>query len=181
MNEIWVVSVRTSLEEVCENYGDVYAFDSFDKACEKVHSVIKEFAFSENSMFDGEGHISYLKRYIDDLEKFDDAADDFLTKSKLTEFQELLKNIFEGKSTSLDNIDRTFTVMNDGFICANVSADSLSIYGDCDGPINGYDPDIRTNMFDMNEEKDYYLYINDLLGQDYSSELYIDLKKTTIE
>ena len=36
-------------------------------------------------------------------------------------------------------------------------------------------------MFDMTEEKNYYLYINDRFGQDdNSSELYIDLIKTNL-
>jgi len=51
------------------------------------------------------------------------------------------------------------------------------MYGYDDGPCNGYDPKIATNMFDMTEEKDYYLYVDDMFGQDASSELYIDLKK----
>jgi hypothetical protein len=36
-------------------------------------------------------------------------------------------------------------------------------------------------MFDMTEEKDYYFHIDDMLGQDVSSELYIDLIKTKLE
>jgi hypothetical protein len=57
----------------------------------------------------------------------------------------------------------------------------MQLWGDCDGPINGYDPYIATNAFSMEEEKDYYIYIDDLLGQDCSSELYIDLKQVEVK
>ena len=58
----------------------------------------------------------------------------------------------------------------------------IRFYGDDDGSCNGYDPVIYTNMFDMREEKDYFMYIEDLLGQDeYASQLCIDLKKTVLK
>ena len=47
--------------------------------------------------------------------------------------------------------------------------------------INGYDPKIDTNLLYMQEEKNYYLYIDDMFRQcDWmkaSSELYMDLTK----
>ena len=61
---------------------------------------------------------------------------------------------------------------------------AINMKGHCDGPINGICPRIKTNMFDMSEEKDYILYIDDLFGglwnQECSAELYIDLNKNTI-
>lgn len=46
---------------------------------------------------------------------------------------------------------------------------------------NYIDADIAANIFSMQEEKDYFLYINDRFGQDdATSELYIDLKKVSI-
>ena len=57
----------------------------------------------------------------------------------------------------------------------------IKFYGDDDGPCNGYNPMLYTNVFDLTEEKDYFLYINDLFGQDdFTSELYIDLKKSVL-
>ena len=69
----------------------------------------------------------------------------------------------------------------DGMIALNYNGESVLCYGVDDGPFNGFDPYIATNAFSMEEEKDYFIYIDDLLGQDYSSELYIDLKKVEVK
>ena len=53
-------------------------------------------------------------------------------------------------------------------------------YGDIQGRQN--EPLLQTNMFDMREEKDYYLYINDsLINVGRYSAIYIDLQKVEIE
>ena len=129
MKNIWVLSVRTSLPELGYTPADIAvtfkAYDTFEKGRDAMRDVIKNYAYNKNSMFDGEGNITYLKKYWEEM--WDE-----------------------------EYID--------------------------DGPCNGYDPDIRTNIFSMKQEQEYYLYINDLLGQDdFSSELYIDLKKVTIQ
>ena len=72
-------------------------------------------------------------------------------------------------------------VYEDGMIALNYDGESVLCYGSDDGPCNGYDPYIATNAFSMEEEKDYYICIDDLLGQEYSSELYIDLKKVEVK
>lgn len=57
-----------------------------------------------------------------------------------------------------------------------IFSDEISFCGDDDGPCNGYAPVLRTNMFDMHGENNYFLYIDDLFGQDENtSEFYIDL------
>ena len=46
---------------------------------------------------------------------------------------------------------------------------------------NTYNPDINTNMFSMQEEKDYYMYIKDSFGQnDDPAVLFMDLKKVSV-
>ena len=69
----------------------------------------------------------------------------------------------------------------DWFIAIESNPGNILIRGEDDGPCNGYDPYIKTNIFSMKEEKDYCLYIDDLFGQDFSAELYIDLKKTEVK
>ncbi len=69
MDSIWVLSVKTSLPYVCEKVEDMktefFAFGSFEDAKQALKNKLKEFAFSENSMFDGNGNMIYLKHYLD--------------------------------------------------------------------------------------------------------------------
>ena len=131
-------------------------------------------------MFDGNGGIIELEAYCDGL---DDEYDDelgCLTARKMGLVKAALKNIFEGKDCRLGLED--VKCCADWMIAFDIKNGEIKVYGYDDGPFNGYDPRIKTNMFDMREEKDYYLYINDRLGQDdASSELYIDLIQTTLE
>lgn len=79
MKNTWVLSIRTSLPEVCESHGDlktsIYTFDSFEEARTALRKVLKKYAFSENSMFDGKGNIIYFHNYIADL-AYDDDTDE---------------------------------------------------------------------------------------------------------
>ena len=80
MKNTWVLSIRTSLPEVCESHGDlqtsIYTFDSFEEARTALRKVLKKYAFSENSMFDGKGNIIYFHKYITDL-AYDDDMDEY--------------------------------------------------------------------------------------------------------
>lgn len=79
--ETWIVTLNTNIG--CEhNFGSIYepefekkffAFDSFEEAKTKAFELIKSYAFSENSMFDGEGGI---KRWETFIEKCADEEDD---------------------------------------------------------------------------------------------------------
>lgn len=75
MKNTWVLSIRTSLPEVCESHGDlqtsIYAFDSFEEARTALRKVLKKYAFSKNSMFDGNGNIIYFKEEVDDYVEWD--------------------------------------------------------------------------------------------------------------
>lgn len=185
MKDIWVLSVKTSLPDTCYSSADIetafFALDSFEKGRDTFRKMIHDFAFSKNSMFDGEGNIIYLKKYLDDAwepDEDDDVVEDFLTKSKLEEIYYSIKAIFEGKDCDVSGFDQKYF---DGMIAIDFQNGIMSICGEDDGPINGYLPDIATNAFSMKEEKDYYLYVDDCFGQDdFTSELYIDLKKVVI-
>lgn len=185
MNEIWVLSIRTSLPKVCESANDlkltVSAYDSFEKARAAMRTAIKGFAFAKNAMFNGAGQIKLLKRYIKENMNEPEEGEDLdgvLTPQILTGIQDALQKAFSSEDVAHGIKCGKYT---DWMIAVNVKKDSVRFSGDDDGPCNGINPVLSTNIFSMEKEQDYYLYINDQLGQeDCSSELYIDLQKTTI-
>ena len=178
MKNTWVLSIKTSLPKTCSNATElkttVYAFDSFENARTALRSELKKITFSKNKMFDGNGGIIYLNKY---LKNSDDeyCEDTFLSKTRLSYICELLLKIFEGEDVK----PKLKTgVCTDWMVAYKYKNGTMNFYGDDDGPCNGYDPIIKTNMFEIKEEKHYFLYIDDCLGQeDASSELYIDLMK----
>lgn len=190
MKEIWTLTVKTSLPEVCRDKSDFVtttsAYENFEDARNTMRSVLKEYAFSKNEMFNGKGYISELAFYSDEAERIeknegieDEDESDWLSSKKLNYMQELLHRIFEGKDVEEDVKGiKAF----DMYLKTEISGQQISMVGFEEGPWNGYDPLIKTNMLDMTEEKDYYIYLDDMFGQDEaSSELYIDLKKTILE
>lgn len=181
MNNTWVVSIKTSLPDVCYNSGElktkIYLFDCFESARSAVRAILKKLSFSKNTMFDGDGKITHLSKYIESAMDSDDEEydDDVLTSSKLEYIHELFESIFKGEDVSPNLSEGDCT---DWMIAYRYENGVISFYGDDDGPCNGYDPVLKTNMFTMKEENNYFLYIDDLLGQDEAtSELYIDLMK----
>lgn len=185
MKELWVLSVKTSLPDECYSKDELKltmtAFETFEKAKKAMRDTIKDFAFSKNTMFEADGRITALDKYIgymyEDGEE-EEYCEDFLTRTMLLKIQKAFYSIFNGEKVVLDLYENEYM---DGMIGLNYDGNSIMIYGVDDGPCNGYDPYIATNAFSMDEEKDYYIYIDDLLGQEYSSELYIDLKKVEVK
>jgi len=183
VKNVWVLSVKTSLPEVCKDVKDfkstTLAFENFEKGKEAFRKLIKDFAFSKNAMFDGDGSIIYLKKYINDLPD-EEIIDDYesLDKYRLGNLADALRDAFSGKDFDFE-MESEYTT--DYFIAVESTKGNILIRGEDDGPCNGYDPLIKTNIFSMKEEKNYYLYIDDLLGQDYSAELYIDLTKAELQ
>ena len=186
MHEIWVLSIRTSLPETCIFFSDMQteflAFDSFEKAKTILRERLKELTFSPNAMFNGKGQITLLDKYISGMwapEDDSDVDDDVLSNDRLTKIQDALTAAFSGQDVRLDIKDGDYT---DWMIAVCVKENSVSFRGDDDGPINGYDPVLKTNIFSMEEPQDYYLYINDRFGQydEATSELYVDLKRAEI-
>lgn len=183
MKEVWVLSVKTSLPDVCWNSMDLKttfsAFDSFEKGREAMRKVLRDLAFSKNSMFDGNGNIIHFKKYLEDMcdeEYIDDG--EVLDKNRLSYVSDSFREAFSGKDIYFEMENAYCT---DWMIAIESGVGEVYFHGEDDGPCNGYDPDIAANIFSMQEEKDYFLYINDRFGQDdATSELYIDLKKVSI-
>lgn len=183
MNEIWVLTVKTSLPETCNTYDEmtteVSAFDSFEKGKNSLRQKLKDFAFSENAMFNGEGKIKYFAKYVEETLELDLQCGCVAKENKVfSKIQDTLTTVFQGEDTDLDVELDTYA---DYMIGVTVKENEISFCGYEDGPINGYYPTLATNLFSMKEEKNYYLYIDDRFGQDdATSELYIDLVKTEV-
>ena len=183
MKNTWVLSIKTSLPEVCESAGElrthIFTFESFEDARTALRKALKKYAFSKNSMFDGRGHIVHFLKYFDDPSLIDwDGEEiyydgDYLDLTNLDAMESSIHKIFEGKDI-VPKIKEGF--YTDHTIAYTYENGEVSFRGDDDGPCNGYTPVLKTNMFSMEAPQHYYMYIDDAFGQDSaSSELYIDL------
>ena len=193
MKTVWNLTVKTSLPYTCVNRNALntisYACHTFQSAKNKLREILKELAFADNAMFDGCGYLKQFSKFIADTEdaiKDDDwfiaqtqdvtGLSDRLSLFFLKELHESLHRIFSGIETELPF--REFED-DDCYFWVKVCGGCVHMKGYGEGPYNGIDPHIRTNMFDMSVEKDYMLYIDDYFcDQEYSSELYTDLKRT---
>ena len=212
MKTVWILNLRTSLPDVYES-GRSYkfireAYENFDTAKKRVREIIKEFAFADNAMFDGKGYLKYFNRYITDREELmnevlkdeeGDALDrefaesnfdsNMLTVGFLKVLHKKMHCIFSGEDTPLPFSEKIYN--DNTYMQAEVSNDCIQLEGYDDGPCNGINPYIKTNMFDMTEEKDYMLYIDDYFTEYYSdhpewvfwssAELYVDLNKIQVK
>ena len=183
MKNTWVLSIKTSLPEVCENAGElrthIFTFESFEDARTALRKALKKYAFSKNSMFDGRGHIVHFLKYFDDPSLIDwDGEEiyydgDYLDITNLDAMENSIHKIFEGKDIVPKMKEGFYT---DHTIAYTYENGEVSFRGDDDGPYNGYTPVLKTNMFSMEAPQHYYMYIDDAFGQDAaSSGLYIDL------
>ena len=162
MKEIWVLTVKTSLPNTCKNSSDLtttcQAFDSFEKGRDALRETIRQFAFSKNSMFDGKGNITYLKQYVEvcDGEVYEDDFE-VLDINRINYVINSLRDAFSGKEVDFEMESEYCT---DWMIAINSKPGEVSFCGEYDGPCNGYDPDLRTNIFSMKEE----CYVNSGIG-----------------
>lgn len=183
MKELWVLYERSNHDRGGEwdyqNYAtNCRAFGDFETAKKAMQDLIKRYATEDNSMFDGEGNI---KEFVDQVYYDDEEKDMFEYVGSL------LKKLCLGELEKAD-IENTkgFFVTNYVF-AAEICVDNgvtLLMRGDDDGPCNGIDPYVHTNMFIMDDEtKDYFFYLKDQfnMDSDFISHLIVDLKKVTIE
>lgn len=185
MSEIWVLSIKTSLPKTCRRNDQmktvISAFDSFEKGRDAMREKIKEYAFSKNTMFDGAGRVIILNKYIKDgLNYFKNNDDELLleTYKVFSSIQDTLSVAFSGQNTA---VKVTCGKYDDWNIAVKVTRDTVRFYNGEGGDENGYNPVLTTNIISTEKEQDYYLYINDMFGQDGdSSELYVDLKKIPV-
>ena len=183
MKDIWVLSIKTSLPGVCESHRtlkcEISAFENFEGARAAFREIIKGYAFSKNTMFDGKGNILLFSQYIEEMNAEDFEDEDVSTYEVFHTINQALTAMIAGKNVALDIPDGFYS---DYCIAVDVADGAIIFIGDDDGPYNGYDPILQTNAFSMEKEQDYYLYVDDAFGQDdASSELYIDLKKVVLK
>lgn len=183
MHDKWKLTVKTSLPGACSGRRKlktkVFTFDSFDSARTALRSQLREFAFSENAMFDGDGHIIGLARCLNNTILYDDPdwrVEGWLGSKLATQILDIFVCVLEGRDV---DVDFECGVYHDSLIAVDLCADSIAIRGTSEGIDNDYDPKVNTNLFSMEEEKDYYIHIDDLFGQypHVSAKLYMDLKK----
>ncbi len=192
MEEIWILRVTTSLPDTCRSRADLRtelrAYGGFEETRAAMRGKIRELAFSDNAMFDGAGHLKMFDRFIrevltpgagdadDDAEHEEDEEEYLLNRKTAGPVRDALEKAFEGEDRELP-FREDFCLFN-YLVEVERTGDGILIRGDEDGPWNGYDPCVSTNIFDMREEKNYYLYVEDMFGQDeWPSELYIDLQR----
>ena len=189
MKKIWVVSLRTSLPEVARNGADLKtsmrAFENFEMARKCARASLKKLAFGEeNDMFDENGTLKALAQYAEhaveespeELEEWDVIAPG---KQVWSDVVEMIRAICAGRDVDLPAYctpDGVYGEYTDWLAEITYSPDGFLINGIDDGPCNGINPYISTNMLKMDQEQDYHLHIDDLFGQDgCSSELYLDV------
>ena len=180
----WKLTIKTSLPNVCYGEEDLvtstFIFDDFETARAALRAKLREFAFSHNEMFDGYGSMIHMEKYMDMIKREDGEIDDPLPGWFTGKIAVALLNIFSCIFKEKDvDISIPFGRYFNADIEADFAHDSITIRGTGEGVVNGYNPKIDTNLLSMQEEKDYYLYIDDMFGQwsCVSSELYIDLMK----
>lgn len=185
MKDIWVLSVKTSLPGTFYNsndtHTDFFAYDSFEKGRAAVRELFCKYALNKNSMFDGNGKITQLSRYIDIMDEGDDPEnDEYLTKEIMSAVEEALRLVFNGRDVSIEALEEGY--YHDWCIYMEYFGLGVAIGGDDLSNSDDYCvPDINTNMFSMQEEMDYYMYIVDDFGQDeHPAMLLIDLKKVSV-
>ena len=68
MENKWVLSVKTSLPDVCRSKDDIktvfYVYDSFEEARAAMRAEISKYTGQKNTMFDRAGRIKKLTEFI---------------------------------------------------------------------------------------------------------------------
>ena len=177
----WAVLLRTTLPgTTAENRMGkitVRVFDSFAEAKDAFRETMGSYAFRENEMFDGEGHITRLEKFMmdsideDSYHNAEEYAEDY---KGVRGVLDALNNMLAGKDVCEEDVPPYYS---NWMVGARVEDGCLKFFGEDDGPCNGYSPYISTNVFTMNAEKEYHMHIVDLLGQDWPSEFFLNLLK----
>lgn len=181
MKDVWILSVKTTLPNGGNMTTALRAFADFKAARDALRATLRGYAFQKNAMFDGKGGMIRLNEYLQRSEPMEEGPEDYVDEEELTygmlkQMRDALEAVFRGEDCENPLADGFYT---DYMMAIEVDGEIASFRGDDDGPFNGIDPTLDTNMFSMAEQKDwYYLYIDDCFGQnDCTAELYIDLKK----
>ena len=177
---IWILSIKTSLPEYCRDAGSlrtsIFAFDTFAEARVALLKALKHYAYSKNNLFDGCGYLNNYGKYFWD-DTIDDPPEDAQhvspEKSRHLYIRDLFHRMFDGEDVTPE-LERA---RDNGVVFFTYDDGQFRLYGDEGHPFWGTVPTIKTNMFSMEKEQNYYLYLHQFFGEDYTSDLYIDLQK----
>ncbi len=186
MQDVWVLSVRTSLPKVCLSAYDlelsVYAFDCFEKARDAARRIIHGYAFSRNKMFGGKGKLTNLEEFKEEMQSEADnprlrKKPGFLSRERMDRVTDALLHVFRGEDCVPELAEGDCS--DECYIGYHYENGALQMYGEDDGSFGtDYAPILETNMFSMEKEGNYYLHIDPRFGQDKPTpELYIDLNR----
>ncbi len=185
-NLTWWTNVKASDDEGETNCLSSYLFTDFEEAKDETLKVIGAYAHSKNGLFDGNGGIvgfgEYFKRLTDEdimcgsFEDWDpeDIDFDFLEEEngeehdpgKVRDFPESLRrSILSGFRERPGDLYWT-----DYLLEINSNPYTLKVRGIDDGPCNGVDPFIFTNMFDMSDPESDYSFIAENAFSDFDFE-----------
>ena len=163
--ETWIVTLNTNIgsgDKPASLYEPdfekkFFAFDDFEDAKTKAFELIKSYAFSENSMFDGEGGIKRLKSYIegnmfDEIEEDEDGNPVYLDLQKA---YDIFSRWLNGEQIDLSGFKGHYEYdykieIIDGKRLKIQNASSLL-----------YSWIITTDMMNITEPGNYSLYIRD--------------------
>ena len=201
MRKMWIIDFKTSLPyseyEFFKTANEMYAYDSFDKARKAAKRILSKYAFKKNGMFDGAGRITALVDFANyilpsmieednvGLEEFDEYG-----HSMLLDVSDIIAKICAGEDASIiankwKNKHYSYTRECFGFKDWEFSVKFYSDHFELKSSKAvlfdwaGINPIIGSNMVLMDDEdKHYYLYVNDLFGQKnrYNSVLFFDLQ-----
>ena len=183
MSDKWILSVQTSLPNYCKNKKDIIrndqVFDSFEEGKAAFIETLKSYSFSENAMFDGNGRCKEFEDFFGTssgnwdwlIEADPDDYDEDLQLDTLKGFCDAVRAAFRGEEADISSLN----VFDSWPVKISREDDTVFIRDEGGGAFNGINPYIKMNTFDWSEIKPYFLYIDDLFGQDYSAELYMDL------
>jgi len=94
-------------------------------------------------------------------------------KSRHLYIRDLFHRMFDGEDVTPE-LERK---RDNGAVFFTYDDGQFRLYGDERHPFWGTVPTIKTNMFSMEKEQNYYFYLHQFFGEDYTSDLYIDLQK----
>lgn len=198
-NTVWLLFedrnvARKDEEEFSGVKKEFRVFSKFEDAVREMRKLIQTHAFTDNALFDGNGHIREFEKYIErDAAAVDDFDNDFenCSTKPLREISEKLRSFFASLE-DYPEISRLYGFEWTDWLCGckcrmENGHPILTIEGVDDGPCNGIDPDIYINSFIMDDPKitNYVCRIIDSFEEnwDYESPHYvhIELLKTNLE
>ena len=185
---VWNLLVQTSVPRPCYAAKDLFTtsfcFEDFQKARDKMRSILCELSTRNDAVFDGKGRVKFFNEYVErlahDTEKTNEENQEArLTKKNLTDIQNALLAIFSGVDVAppLQEGIR----YSDGRLKARVFYGGLDLRAHDEARLEGIDPLLRTNCFSMEKEQDYYFYVDGRFVPGYAAAAFLSIALTKKE